>query len=378
MTNRHFTAAVITIAFVTVFMQSASSGTKRVDREVNPSNTRPPPLEEINSMRWGWACHSILSGAREVCQVEPHTLSQQLSPLILDDCFYLNNGRVGPGACADGGHKHTSSQRPVILSTGPGQQGNKLEFPGDQIPSSIFSVIGPTSTSGWVFSEYKVPEAAGFYHYVARLEPPPSNNGIPRSFIGTGVQPDGAIIYEGAINVGIPKLRQLPDMPSLYRKFRNPDSSHLNKDAFTGREIMLEALELISTVYKQKTTTLLLQPNDISLPLGGVFDLEDGWTAFGSIGHFSHRVGLAVDMNRQPWDTVTGADATPLSRFLCKVDYDFHEAVDKVLKPINTTTITDPTTGQDKKVKTAVHCESGGKKHIDVDFNQLIPYQPPP
>ena len=114
----------------------------------------------------------------------------------------------------------------------------------------------------------------------------------------------------------------------------------------------------------------MLQPNDLSLPFGGLFDVLAQWAP----SHHEHRVGREININRAP--IVFIPDGSELIQdVLCESDIEFVEAVNKILIPVPGQ---PPSIGPGGAVavnKTAVLCEENyprtsppviGRKHIDV------------
>lgn len=113
------------------------------------------------------------------------------------------------------------------------------------------------------------------------------------------------------ITVSVPGLVLLPAHPSLYTKtggtteHPGPPGSSIDTDHY-GDPVFLRKITSITSDFKhyclshacsqalsraiQNETVLI---NDISLPLGGGFDIHGDWT----IPHKDHREGRAVDYN---------------------------------------------------------------------------------
>lgn len=306
--------------------------------------------------------------------------------IVSRECGIESDGSVTPGTCADGGHKHDTTptfQRPrtrINAQTQPLSGQLPLTFDPPDTDPEKFGVAGEMPANRWVYIRYEVPDNAGFFYWQARMAPPPCFF-LPQlcGFVGKGAQDDGTKIWDGAIEVSYRDLRQLPDMPALYRKIRNgpggvgTDQRHVDDVAFAGDQSALEAMQLIAQEYKTDTGNLL-RPNDMSLPHGGLFDIVGTW----KFSHETHRFGRDIDINRQPVVFLPGGgESTP--DIDCEDDRDFIEAVNKVLVPERSVNINVPVPGggtQIQTYQTAVLCESGGNKHIDVTQLFLLPLTP--
>lgn len=317
---------------------------------VFPSNVSTNRFEE---MSWGFLCYNYGTGRPSACGVTL-TLGSTQGIYASERCVIQTDGTLTSGTCADGGHLLHTITRPRILNTP--LLNPQLDYPGDLNPDP-FVAEGPTSLLGWRYVRYPTPQNAGFFHWSARIT---SARGW---LIGIGAQPDGSILMEGTVEISHRDLRQLPDINSVYVKGRRPSSTitHIDPEAFGGTETTIEAMRLISEQYATDTGTFLLSINDMSLPLGGVFDLSNDWLP----DHVSHRDGQDVDINRRPFDKANGQFQNNPIR--CEDDIDFVRAVNKVLvpKPGRIQSI------HEMPIRTAVLCESKGGKHIDI--TSIIP-----
>lgn len=373
---------VITIGLVTA-QNGFSADPKRVRSQIQPSFRPAMPIttnslpELINKKMFGYRCHNLSTGKPAVCKIEQHTLTGIMGNIVAEDCQIEPNGTITTDTCANGGHTHPDPgdsgfpNRPIILDDA--DPSVKLTLPGGT-NISRFSVKGDFGPD-WVVMEIEVPENAGYLQWNSEISPPPSNFQIPNRFVGPGAQPNGNLRTEGAIEISFRELRQLPAMDDLYRRIRGeskattrlPDDSHFNDVAFAGTEIALEAMRLIAEEFKSKTTNAaaqeseLIRPNDMSLPLGGVFDIFDQWRP----DHETHRDGLDIDINRSSQVVDSMGQDKQRNEVNCTADINFVEAVNAVLSPVRTITLR-PRGQAPRKVQTAVLCESGGKKHIDI------------
>jgi hypothetical protein len=92
--------------------------------------------------------------------------------------------------------------------------------------------------------------------------------------------------------------------------------------------------------------------NDISLPKGGVFDLQNDWNQFAR-SHSEHRDGRDIDINP--------------AGINCLDDLALQAAVNKFLVPLEHRI----TNVQQPDPASALLCETGGRKHIDI--TALVP-----
>lgn len=336
-------------------------------------------------MSWGIACFGIRTGILRDCFISHHTLfgveeSENRSIKSLA-CVIEPDGTIFPDTCANGGHLHEhtpSFVRPLIHDQN--NPASKLRYDGGDLdPNNKFNVSGNLTPNEWRRIEYDTPDNAGIFYWEARIVPPPCFF-LPQfcGFVGPGAQDDGTVIWDGTIEASYRDLTQLPDVPSLYRKVRGgdpaapnpdlPDKRHENDAAFAGDPVAIAAMILIASEYKIATKKLL-RPNDMSLPLGGLFDIVGKWTT----SHFEHRFGRDIDVNRAPLRFASDGSELPPVDVQCENDKEFVEEVNKVLVPVPGRIVdVTPPGGTLMKFQTAVICEKLlnspilGLKHIDV------------
>ena len=119
-----------------------------------------------------------------------------------------------------------------------------------------------------------------------------------------------------------------------------------------------------------------LRPNDMSLTFGGLFDVRAAYK-YTPGGHRSHREGEDIDLNRSVFNLTTGQ----LEGENCETDYELHLSVHNILAPEPGRTPRNGVLrvgpgGRTLIRETALLCESGGRKHIDV--TQILSLPPPP
>lgn len=370
----------------------------RRESHVIPSISIINAEQRTEEMSWAMKCYSFRTGAPRGCTVLNHNLfsvDEAVGERIVSRaCGIEADGSVTPGTCADGGHKHQttpSSQRPRTRINDQGPPPNPpprqplsgqlpLTFDSPDTDPSKFGVAGEMPANRWVLIKYEVPDNAGYFYWRGQMAPPPCFF-LPQlcGFVGVGAQDDGTKIWDGAVEVSYRDLKQLPKMSGLYRKIRGgpagngTDQRHVDDVAFAGDQSAIDAMQLIAQEYKTDTGNLL-RPNDMSLPLGGLFDIVGTW----QFSHQTHRFGRDIDINRQPVVFLPGGgESTP--DINCEDDRDFIEAVNKVLVPARSVDINVPVPGggtQIQTYQTAVLCERGGNKHIDVTQLLLLPPTP--
>ena len=122
------------------------------------------------------------------------------------------------------------------------------------------------------------------------------------------------------------------------------DPDHTESVAYAAAEITHTALKLIAAEYLKRSGKFL-SINDISLPMGGVYDDNQDWQN----PHKEHRFGRDVDINQA---------GTP-----CKADLHLRAAVNKYLVKLSQKSNGDP-----RDFPSALLCEPGGRKHIDITW----------
>lgn len=351
-------------------------------------------------LRWGFRCYSYRNGKPADCFLRSHVLGTVdeavAMGIIGEECMIDATGSVIPFSCADGGHRHqrNPAERPRLrifdkndhdftIDQDPTTQ-QQLEFTSfDQSPFERFKVSGELPSLAWSYISGPAPDNAGSFYFKMEVEPPECFF-LPLfcGFRGRGAQPDGTYLADGVLSVRFEGLQRLDDEPTLYRKVRGvedeaagdtDDLRHPNAVAFFGTPRTLAAMRLLALEYKTATGNRL-QPNDMSLPFGGLFDVLAAYN-YEPGGHRSHRDGQDIDFNTRV-QLPSGGSSSPVR---CEVDKDFHEAVHKVLAPYwgRATRTGAQIKGQGGTVinpETAVLCESGGRKHVDV--TQIISIAP--
>lgn len=155
-------------------------------------------------------------------------------------------------------HKHAVAGGPVTSTVGSFQEGNEV-------------ITGP---DGYAWVMYDTPEASGIVDGVLRCE-----NGGELSFsIGIGVR--------GLVAIPLPT-----DKKRSY-KFTNANTLHPYEVPYGVPELNAAVRTVADKFFEE--TGLQLPINDISLPYGGMFDLNGNWERG---YHQWHRLGIDVDIN---------------------------------------------------------------------------------
>jgi hypothetical protein len=154
------------------------------------------------------------------------------------------------------------------------------------------------------------------------------------------------------LNVGIPNLVPLAGSGTFHLVVRTPASQASHPEGTFGTLRTLALLEALAQDYAALSSILFpglspkLSVNDISLPRGGMFDLNNQWFAQNTPGngHVGHRTGTAADLNR-----------AGVNGFQIQCDNTLRELVDTV--------IPEPPPGR----PSALRCETGDRRHVDFE-----------
>jgi len=179
------------------------------------------------------------------------------------------------GGTSDGGHKHGG--RPL----------GGLRLPGDTGNGSG-SLIFNTGSRKFPF-EYVIPEVSGAIVMLGTSTPPPKYFCIYPSdclfkadiSVGVFVAPLTVSEFYGVV-LGASGMK------------KHPESTFAKPNTIT----MLQ--EIAKEYYLQSDSEYYLSINDLSLPEGGMFDLNGNWYVSDTQGHVTHRTGTDADINRAP------------------------------------------------------------------------------
>lgn len=253
--------------------------------------------------------------------------------------------------------------RPTPVYEGPG----KLEFVYDTDPTDNKQVTGgtingcPPSTGLPVVCRsyvakitYPVPEAGGEARMDLQVTLPPTWFCVQSWCYTNKMYWNRNIvhimtwdIWDRSVDPKPPKLVELPDPgPNAdYAKLRgHPDVGHPDSVAFFIKPQHLPQLYALADIYFLRTNgQRLLYLNDMTLPLGGLFDIYHNWT----VPHRSHRDGTDADVDVKPYG------------IKCRDDKELIKAARAAIPQLRGRLggYTD----------SAVLCESGGRKHIDFE-----------
>lgn len=224
----------------------------------------------------------------------------------------------------NGGHNHGFDTHPVIQPAN-----GALQFSGTDTDPSPLGVRGQTQNSE-VLITHPMPQVAGKIIVEETLTAPPGRRCAGGCFTFNSQK------RKNTIDVRIPGLTRLPTSTAFHITARGGTASH-PEGTWGTLNTVGRAVYLASEYFK--ITGRRLSINDLSLPKGGVFDIDSNWTK----PHASHRTGTDMDLNRADEGGVT-------------VNCEDDDALDKAIKEAHR---------QLPPVKR--YCENKGRKHVDFD-----------
>jgi len=156
---------------------------------------------------------------------------------------------------------------------------------GNEKPlGELVPMQGVSGSDGYLETTYTAPEPAG----VVRVT-------------GSGFHPTYGF-FSGNFTIGIrvSGLQELPDSTD-YDKIGSNPSPPIHTRNHYGTPSMVASLQNLARKYIEPDAfpTSRLGYNDMSLPWGGLFDLDGNWSS-GPRGHKSHRLGKNVDLRLVP------------------------------------------------------------------------------
>jgi len=254
----------LTIGLLALFAWGGAAWGQAVIIAIPPSNLNPG---EKSEGFLGFGCYDIHTLVFINCQVTVKL--DRLDPAAMIPPFF-------------GGHLGHAPQPvgTVRDSNGTGPGGDFVA--GDTLKG--FSVV------------YTAPEASGQFQVTTRLAPPPSYICLSEP------DPDGsgACKHVRRINVGIQGLREMSGDSFV---FKPRPSTDLHPRAHFGTVALQQGITLIGKTYIDLTGGRRPRVTDISLPVGGLFDICGTYSAGGKCtaapngGHAWHRTGRDVDFS---------------------------------------------------------------------------------
>lgn len=272
-------------------------------------NTRPYlPKKDVTVPKdkfYVW-CYSMWTGAPIECEIQLQLRKKDWSDGVDDPAGHTQD--------------HAASQ-PVgnLRRINSGEQGVYLDF----------------NTNGEVvYIQYLIPEVSGEYvlDYWYKMWWMESSVFMPS-------------VRE--YRVKVPYLEELEPSPDGIYKLTGTESDvgkrHMKNHFLTS--VNSEKIKETADFYYDFGDGNVIQFNDMSLPWGGMFDMNGDWNV--KSGHVTHRTGTDVDVDR--W--VNGKEIN------CDADYTLKKAMRHVRITYNV----------NNKGFPKLECESGGRKHIDFD-----------
>ena len=267
------------------------------------------------------ACYDVSSGNLQDCGFD-FTITG-LHPPVADGA---NNG----------GHTHGGA-RPL----------GDLQIIAPITSGRSTSLAGQTAFDVFVVS-HSIPEVSGKIDTVLNLRVHPGSHTVsPESCDATQT----SWCFFTTIDVGVSGLTNLPDGSPFYVKLRGGAPQHQDEVAYFGTSDAISNLTAIAEIYNDLSNNLL-SVNDMSLPKGGLFDINSDYAT----PHIWHRVGQSADIN-----TTQGG---------CRVNYDLQIAVALVMPAEAGSFFAKrqfPSSGR-------FLCEANGNIHLDFD---VVPPPPP-
>lgn len=258
------------------------------------------------------SCYDILDGHYLDCQ-----FTHQILGLKEPATTVCTEPVVNAGLCANGGHQHEFSGHPL----------GRLVFNLGMFPI----IVSDRTNRDVALVIHEMPEVAGQVQTKTRIVPPPGYVCV--------AQCDDVTI---TLDVRVKGLEILPPRQATdqddYVTLRGGTDTH--PEGHWATRASLDTLREIAREYRALTGRPL-SVNDLSLPRGGLFDINGGYAP----PHRTHRIGTDADINR------AGVD--------CASDQSLKDAVASVAK---------------LRPGAQLICESAGRpdpngpfKHIDLE-----------
>jgi hypothetical protein len=183
-------------------------------------------------------------------------------------------------------------------TTTPRSFGGHVHSPDDQLLGTVDNANNPSATPGRVTEGntpftlvYTAPEASGEVKLETKWEPPFGYEceNEDEDDLGDFTNPCFGINH---FNIGFSGLEALPPDP-FYTVLRDPATAPTHPEGNFGTPAAIHGLASLAVYYKL-AAFVTLSINDMSLPQGGLFDVDADWAA----PHSRHRVGINADINQ--------------------------------------------------------------------------------
>lgn len=212
------------------------------------------------------------------------------------DCETRFESRFDPPDPEDvtwtGGHTHDNGQRPIgKLFTIP---------PMDQRDAGETWFTGQTEGVSWCAIK-TIPEVSGVVTVKAWYRAPPNHACVEDFLFSRDPGDYRACTGYFGYDVGEEGFEELPSWPEVYVRCGLTagclcdNTSPTHPQAFWGTPEMVAAVEDLAVSFQKLNPGLRLRITDMSLPRGGLFDLNLNWRA---PRHCRHRTGTSVDVSK--------------------------------------------------------------------------------
>jgi hypothetical protein len=253
---------------------------------VNPEAMQCEP-EEYNVFFFRVGCYDVTKGKWRNCEA------------LFMEYFSLEGVPESQKILWTGGHDHGRSTGDVYRTLG------FLVSPVDESGGSDPTLFyGHTLSQGW--SAYKgMPAASGVIRMMGRYVCEDTRYRFMEddTWRYDPSDPTGRTVYtEVAFAVGIPGLEVLPDSEDY---LKNSNHEGHSDPVFCGTPTMNQKLAKLAREYKKVAEGGTVSFNDLSLPYGGLYDVDQDWDC----PHELHREGISADVN----GTVSKQDLIALS-----------------------------------------------------------------
>lgn len=270
---------------VVLAIDTASAGTTIYrDRYVAPTKAAHPRSTLINHDWTTFACYDTVTGKLVDCSFTQEIVGLK-EPASPD-----NNG----------GHFHDG--HPLIEPA----DGN-LIYPENTCPGEPLKVCGRTNYSITSKIIHNIPQASGNIVKKSVVIAPARPTWWPAEWIcWFGCDDDSNVFtYNDTVHVSVQNLVELPPASDIYIRCGLTsgcvsDGHHddMHPQPSFGRRELVQKLVGLAAMYRSsllsQDESQKLRISDISLPFGGVFDMNHNWLP----PHKSHRKGISADISR--------------------------------------------------------------------------------